>query len=132
MRSTIRRRINYSEAIQVGLDDRRQTALSAHIELRNAHAPEEPVITAATAHFAAVLMLADPCERLSSPAALAEAETLVAGEFGNIMERLTTAMLDLEKIGRIAHPKESERVSIARILRHIAARASDYSRAMQE
>lgn len=128
MKSGSGRKATYRDAIGVGLDDRRRNALQAHIELRNAHTVEGPVVTVAAAHFAAVLMLTDPSERLSSPAALAEAETLVSGVFGRVMERLTAAMLDLEKIGRVANLQGSERVSVARVLRHIATRAGEHSR----
>lgn len=130
MRSASRRTVNYSEAIQVGLDDRRRDALLAQIDLRNEYVADEPRVSAATARFAAVLMLADRNDSLSGPAALAEAETLVLGNAGKVMERMVAAMLDLGSLSPRVILKQSECTTIARVLTHIAVEAARLSESL--
>ncbi len=128
MISRVRRKIDYAAAVQVGLEARRCDALLSQIVIRNRSTPEEPRVSPATAHFAAVLMLSDQNARLSGPAALAEAETLVSGKLGGVIERMVAAMLELEAIGQEAIVKESERTSISRLLKHIVVEAESLTR----
>lgn len=125
-----RRKIDYATAVQVDLDARRCDALLSQIEIRNQNTPDEPRVSAAIAHVAAVLMVSDPHASLSGPAALAEAETLVSGKLGGVIERLVAAMLELEDTGREATVKESERTSLSRLLKHIAVEAERLTQAL--
>ena len=112
----------YAGAVEIpGLDPDRRCSLIEHIYRRNQALPNHRPVPPTIARYAAVLLAADPDQRLASPTALAQAEVLAEmPQVGPALLRLQEGLMGLGALEtRELVRFEAQRAALQRLLRHM-------------
>jgi hypothetical protein len=114
----------YAQAVSIpGLEPERQGTLVEHILSRNRALPDRPPVPLAVSRCAAALLAADGKQRLSSPTALAQAETVAhMPNVGSTFIKLQESLMEMEgweadDLARPGIPQDAVRLVLEHLTR---------------